>query len=423
VTMRVAQADTPAAMLQRLDQLDGTRAPLHPLVLHLWLSAWGPSDLAGRSFSVGCGVATVAVVFLIGRHAFDQRTGCWAAWLAAVCPPLVYYSQEARMYAWLVLLASASWLVFLSFRRAAGPARCLGNGLLLASVAYSHPLGLFLIAAHGLAYVLVRPALVLPLRRWMLIQAALALAILPWLGRYLDHGTDYIMPRYPIRFLLAVPLEYIGGNSLVLLACLALVGVGLLSVEPLDGRRRLVIVDPVANLVVITWATVPPVLMYVYSHLAQPIFGPARYHLFIAPAYLILVAHGLTRLPPLLRWPLAACGLMFSLSLLQVYSPAIKADWRGLAVWLSQRHPGGLNDRVTVVVHPGDPRFPREPLEAARYYLGARFRVVLAGETTDSTAGGPATTYEVTCLARSNIRSSEPGEREFLGLTVNTHKP
>ena len=83
-----------------------------------------------------------------------------------------------------------------------------------------------MIAAHGLAYLLVRRGLMLTLRSWLLIQFAVVLAILPWLGRYLDHGTDYPMPRYSLRFLLGVPIEYIGGNSLVLLACLAIIGLG-----------------------------------------------------------------------------------------------------------------------------------------------------------------------------------------------------
>jgi 4-amino-4-deoxy-L-arabinose transferase-like glycosyltransferase len=423
VTVRVAQAESPAAMIERLDQLDGTRAPLHPLVLHAWLSLCGSSDVAGRSFSVLCGVATVAVVLLLGRHAFDERAGCWAAWLAAVCPPLVYYSQEARMYAWLVLLTSVSWLVFLSFRRADGPMRRLAYGVLLVSLVYSHPLGLFMIVAHGLAFLLVRPALRLHLRHWMLIECGVMLAILPWLGRYLDHGTDYALPRYPIRFLLAVPIEYIGGNSLVLLACLVIIGAGLLSVERLDGRRRLALTDPVENLVLITWAAVPPVLMYVYSCFAQPIFGPARYHLFSAPAYLILVAHGLTRLPPLLRWPAATCGLILSLSLLRVYSPVLKADWRGLAAWLREQDPRGTTDPVTVVVHPGDPRFPREPLAGAQYYLSPRFRVVLAGESTEPIEGRPTITYEVTCLPRLDLVDPEPGARAFPGLVVKAIPP
>ena len=122
VTMRVARAGNPVAMVHLLDQIDGTRALLHPLVLQAWLSLFGASDFAGRSFSALCGLATVFVTYRIGRRAFDDRAGLWAAWLASVCPPLVYYSQEARMYAWLVLLTAVSWLVLLSFRHAAGPA-------------------------------------------------------------------------------------------------------------------------------------------------------------------------------------------------------------------------------------------------------------------------------------------------------------
>jgi mannosyltransferase len=166
----------------------------------------------------------------------------------------------------------------------------------------------------------------------------------------------------------------------------------------------------------IVWAAVPPVLMYVYSFLGQPIFGPSRYHLYSAPAYLILVAHGLTRLPPLLRWPLAAAGLALSMSLLHVYSPTLKADWRALGGWLDRQHPQASSLAITVVVHPSDPRFPREQLEAARYYLEPRFRVIAAGSNPES---GQPVTYDVYCLTRPNATRDEgPVRGEFYGLIL-----
>ena len=48
----------------------------------------------------------------------------------------------------------------------------------------------------------------------------------------------------------------------------------------------------------VLWLVVPPTLLYVYSWIFSPIFGPARYTLFVAPAYLILVAQGLAGFPP-----------------------------------------------------------------------------------------------------------------------------
>jgi mannosyltransferase len=421
ITMRVARAVNPRALIARLDQLDGTRAPLHPLLLQAWLRIFGSSDLAGRSFSVVCGLVTVWVLYVLGRRAFDDATGHWSAWLAAVCPPLVYYAREARMYAWLVLLTCLSWLALLSFRHTAKKAQCVIYGLFLIALVYSHPVGLFMVAAHGIAYLLVRPALVLPIRWWLAIQLAVILALIPWLGRYLDHGTDYPMPRYPPQTLLAVPIEYIGGNSIVLAVCLVIVGFGLISWRPGDQPR-----GP-ENLILLTWAAVPPLLMFLYSYLFQPIFGPARYHLFIAPAYLLLVAHGLSKLPAIVRWPAAAAGVVLSLSLIQAeaYPPGVKADWRGLAAWLNNQAPkagraGETPAPIIVVVYPSDPRFPRDQVEAARYYLSPRFDVILAGEPLNpADATQPRTIYKAYCLPKPRMnRKAEPDALELHGLVV-----
>jgi hypothetical protein len=164
----------------------------------------------------------------------------------------------------------------------------------------------------------------------------------------------------------------------------------------------------------------------VYSYLFQPIFGPARYHLFIAPAYLILLAHGLTALPWFVRWPAAAGGLVLSLSLLSagVYERALKSDWRGLARWLEQesRAPGAATP-LTIVVHPSDPRFPRDQVEAARYYLSPKHVVVLAGEGDAATAPGEqSTTYDAYCLSKPGDREAEAGVMIFAGLIVRERR-
>ena len=293
ITMRLARTASPAELIALLRQIDGTRAPLHPLLLQGWLRAFGSSELAARSFSAACGMLTVVAVYFLGRRLFDERTGRWAAWFTAVCPPLVYYSQEARMYAWLVLLTCLSWLVFVRFYRAADGRAMALYGILLTALVYSHPLGLFMVAAHGLAYLLVRKSLALGFRWWLAIQAAVAMAIAPWFPRYLDHGTDYPLPVYSLRFLLAVPIEYVGGNSVVLLACMIVIAFGLVARE----RRRFFVIHVPENLMLLSWIILPPAAMFVYSRVGRPIFGPPRYHMFIAPAYLLLLARGLCTLP------------------------------------------------------------------------------------------------------------------------------
>jgi len=243
----------------------------------------------------------------------------------------------------------------------------------------------------------------------------------------MDHGTDYPMPRYSIRFLLAVPIEYVGGNAIVLVICMAIITFGLLSWRPIGLERRPTIAGAPENLILITWTATPPALMYLYSYLFQPIFGPPRYHLFIAPAYLILLAHGLSKLPRIVRWAAAAGGLVLSLSLIRadVYSQVVKADWRGLAGWLSRQEQltdaPGPRHPITVVIHPSDPHFRREQLEAARYYLSPRFRVIAAGDSSLPAATEPATTYDIDCLAKRN-RPSAPNGKVFYGIVARKRR-
>jgi uncharacterized membrane protein len=90
VTMRLARTHSPLELLRLLGEIDATRAPLHPLLLQGCFKLFGPSDYAGRAFSVLCGIVAVAVVYWIGIQAFDMRTGLWAAWLCTLSPLLFY---------------------------------------------------------------------------------------------------------------------------------------------------------------------------------------------------------------------------------------------------------------------------------------------------------------------------------------------
>jgi mannosyltransferase len=80
--------------------------PLYYWLLHAWIRFFGRSEVAVRSLSVVVGVLLVAVVYQLGKQLFDSRVGLLAAFIAAVSPFLVYYSQEARMYALLALFGA-----------------------------------------------------------------------------------------------------------------------------------------------------------------------------------------------------------------------------------------------------------------------------------------------------------------------------
>ncbi|MBI2942174.1 MAG: glycosyltransferase family 39 protein [Chloroflexi bacterium] len=83
---------------------------LHPPVYHLALAGWravaGSTVFAVRLFSVIAGVATVAVIYRLGRQLGGPGVGAVASLLLALAPIHVYYSQEARMYSLVPLLGT-----------------------------------------------------------------------------------------------------------------------------------------------------------------------------------------------------------------------------------------------------------------------------------------------------------------------------
>src|SRR3954449_13549693 len=80
--------------------------PLYYVLAWLWTKVFGVSEAGIRSLSAVFGTATVPVAYAIGARLVSRRAGLLAALAVAVSPLLVWYSQEARAYALLVLTSA-----------------------------------------------------------------------------------------------------------------------------------------------------------------------------------------------------------------------------------------------------------------------------------------------------------------------------
>lgn len=87
--------------------------PLYYVLTWLWTHVAGTGAIGLRSVSAAAGVATIPVAYLICAELRGPRAGIAGAALVATNPMLIWYSQEARGYALLVLFASLSLLFFL----------------------------------------------------------------------------------------------------------------------------------------------------------------------------------------------------------------------------------------------------------------------------------------------------------------------
>jgi mannosyltransferase len=356
---------TPGSMIRLLPHLDATRAPLHPLMLQGWMRVFGDSEAAARSLSAVCSLGAIALVFIIGRQAFDARVGLVGAWMMALNPLDVYHAREIRMYALLVLLTCACWSLLVSFQRSSGLVRRAAYSACLVALMYTHPLGGLMVAALGVGYLVLRAELRLSLGGWLQTQVVAALAVLPWVRSYLDHPPEIVRP-FKLLTMLEWPEAFTGGRIESVAGGVVLIGIGLWAAAKVRPPQRR------AALVLLVWFIVPTLLLLAYSLLAHPVFAQRRYLIFVAPAYLLLVARGMVALPrPAFLAVLAFTTVMTAQVLpRRVYGGQCRPDWRGAAAAIRRLDP---NPRVVLLDRQGY----KGPLG---YYLGRQIPLSLVSE-------------------------------------------
>jgi mannosyltransferase len=299
-------AENPAEILSiTLD--DVVHPPLYYVLLSYWTLLAGNSEFILRTLSAAISLLGVPLLYQLGWRGWNRQTGLAAALLWACSPFAVWYAQEARMYAMLTIVGLAATL---SLARALpeGSGRWLATNALLNLVGlYTHYFYLFLILAQYLylAFTLRRHRRAF--WRWFLANGVVALLYLPWgltiLRGRLSGAQIAWVPALSLGSVWQTLWEFSVGKEQPLSApgaFMTLVLIGGLTSSAVAGRgKRDATVrargdSPIPGLVW-TCLLVPPILVALIS-LRQPLFY-SRFLQIILPAFLLLAAAGLMRIP------------------------------------------------------------------------------------------------------------------------------
>jgi mannosyltransferase len=245
-----AEKGLSAMLYGTLTPVAGGAADIHPLLyyttLNGWMAMFGQSPFAVRFWSVILGIATIYVMYLIGRDLFSERTGLAAALITAIVPFHVQYSQETRMYSLMaLLLATAMWCMVRGLRSQSWH-WWIAFGVLCGLVMYAQQLSAFYLIALGLVPLVTR-------QREMIIRASVGIGIAlvvyaPWLVNIPSQlnkvGSYYWIPQpdlsrffVTVRTFLAGWLEFPSTTTLLTLA-LANILVIFLIIQVIFYRRR-----------------------------------------------------------------------------------------------------------------------------------------------------------------------------------------
>lgn len=166
--------------------------PLYYILLHGWVQVFGDGLASVRMLSVLFGVPSVWFIYLLAKQLFDKNTGRIAAFLLAISPFHIWYSQETRMYSmvFFFVLLSAYFLVRAMKENRVGLWIAFSAFTILA--VYSDYSAFYYLVGSGLfslLYLKQKPRRALPM---LLSYFAIGLAYAPWIPVFLSQfGSVY----------------------------------------------------------------------------------------------------------------------------------------------------------------------------------------------------------------------------------------
>ena len=271
--------------------------PLYHLIGYVSTHIFGYSEIALRLPSLLSGIFTVYFMVKIGELIGSKKNGLIAGLLAATNPLLIYYSQEGRTYAMTTLFVTASFYYFLELLKQKTKKSYMLYVLFTILFLWTSYLSWFALLAQGV-YVLWKKRYDL-----LYIQIGSALTLLAWIPSFLSSLSIGQLTRggspewgnvvggltwksLPLTWAKFV-IGRIGFDNKILYG-------GIVGIIGLFHLLALKMVNYKKYLILLVWL-IPPIILGIITASVLPIYQYFRV-LFVLPAYLILLALGLSQL-------------------------------------------------------------------------------------------------------------------------------
>lgn len=283
--------------------------PLYYFLLHYWEDLFGTSDFAVRSLSVLFGVGAIPMIYVLGRRLFDEEVGIVSALILAVSSFNIAYSQEARMYSLLVLLALLSMYFFVCFLERSTVLTSLGYILATTLLVYSHVLGLLMLVAQNaylVTVVLLSKKRTFHLRNWIILEATVIALFSPWIPIVISSASHAVKPLLEVDTFVQTFMDYSGSVQLlwlfVVLAVLSLFTFSKIRgpanwkepAKALESYSWEIRLSNLKNLFLLAvWLLTFNIIPYVVSRVSSYHIYLSKYVIAASAALYILVAKGI----------------------------------------------------------------------------------------------------------------------------------
>lgn len=173
--------------------------PLYFIILYFWRLI-NPHFMFLRSFSVLTGIASIWLVYRIGRRVYSRQAGLIAALLLACSPMHIYYSQEIKMYSLNCMLVLSAILVMLNYIEKTYLKSLILLALLHAVMIYTHYYLFIVIIVTNLFMMYLIWNQKMKSAHWLIFNTLILFSYIPWLivfSRHLNLTIGYVTSYIP----------------------------------------------------------------------------------------------------------------------------------------------------------------------------------------------------------------------------------
>lgn len=156
--------------------------PLYEVILHFWQILFGNEVVFGRALSMIFFIASIPLLYYLGKISYNRVIALWATLLFAVSPFMNWYGNEMRMYSLFVLLSILSQIFFVKIFKEQSKNAWIGYAITALLGLYTHYYFSLIFLAQAAFYLLNRKEFPQgSFKRFVMIAGGLFLALSPWL--------------------------------------------------------------------------------------------------------------------------------------------------------------------------------------------------------------------------------------------------
>lgn len=350
----------------------GGTPPLFYVLANYWTKIAGLSEAKLRLLSAIFGVASIYLIFMIGKIIFDVKTGTISAMILSISYLHISYSQEARTYSLGVFLALLSSYFFLRALKDNKIIYWSAYSISSVLLVYNHYFGFLILLSQGIYLLFFWREYIKCWKQAAISYISMLALYLPWapaLMRQLSSANrsvafddnflfsfaktfvqhnSWLTPDFETRIALRGAYHSIKNFSVSSLFDATITGwltiffvialtlffafCFIYSVFSTNKKSSLKSLNDKRHAFLLMWYFIPVLISLMLSTI-NPIFGYVRYTIFATPAYYLLVSRGISKFGK----KASAVAFIIALSILPLYSYYYNYDkqqWREAVAYL-----------------------------------------------------------------------------------------